>query len=85
MGGSERSRHSTPATLRTAPRTVELPSPAMLPMLIAFAAAFGLLIGSFLNVVAYRLPNGMSVAAGRLECPCCYYHIRAYDNGPVTS
>jgi leader peptidase (prepilin peptidase)/N-methyltransferase len=57
----------------------------MLPMLIAFAAAFGLLIGSFLNVVAYRLPNGMSVAAGRSECPSCHHQIRAYDNVPVLS
>ena len=57
----------------------------MLLMLIAFAAAFGLLIGSFLNVVAYRLPNGMSVVAGRSECPRCHHQIRAYDNVPVFS
>ncbi len=57
----------------------------MLPMLIAFAAAFGLLIGSFLNVVAYRLPAGVSVAAGRSECPSCHHQIRAYDNVPVLS
>lgn len=82
MRGSERSRRRTPATLRSAPRTVEL---AVLPMLIALSAAFGLLIGSFLNVVAYRLPNGLSVAAGRSECPSCHHQIRAYDNVPVLS
>lgn len=57
----------------------------MLLMLIAFAAAFGLLIGSFLNVVAYRLPNGTSVVTGRSECPQCHHQIRAYDNVPVFS
>ncbi|EHN08744.1 Leader peptidase (Prepilin peptidase) [Patulibacter medicamentivorans] len=57
----------------------------MLPMLIAFAAAFGLLIGSFLNVVAYRVPLGASVAGGRSECPSCHHQIRAYDNVPVLS
>lgn len=57
----------------------------MLLMLIAFAAAFGLLIGSFLNVVVYRLPNGVSVVSGRSECPQCHHQIRAYDNVPVFS
>jgi leader peptidase (prepilin peptidase) / N-methyltransferase len=57
----------------------------MLPMLIAFAAAFGLLIGSFLNVVVYRMPNGISVVTGRSECPECHHQIRAYDNVPVFS
>jgi leader peptidase (prepilin peptidase)/N-methyltransferase len=54
-------------------------------MLIALSAAFGLLVGSFLNVVAHRLPNGLSVAAGRSECPSCHHQIRAYDNVPVLS
>ncbi|WP_320672659.1 prepilin peptidase [Patulibacter defluvii] len=57
----------------------------MLPMLIAFAAAFGLLIGSFLNVVAYRVPLGASVAGGRSACPSCHHQIRAYDNVPLLS
>lgn len=57
----------------------------MLLMLIAFAASFGLLIGSFLNVVAYRLPNGTSVVTGRSECPNCHHQIRSFDNVPVFS
>ncbi|MCK9248650.1 MAG: prepilin peptidase [Solirubrobacteraceae bacterium] len=57
----------------------------MLPMLIALSAAFGLLIGSFLNVVIHRLPLGVSVAGGRSECPSCHHQIRAYDNVPVFS
>jgi leader peptidase (prepilin peptidase)/N-methyltransferase len=54
-------------------------------MLIALSAAFGLLIGSFLNVVAHRVPLGVSVAAGRSACPSCAHPIRAYDNVPVVS
>ena len=32
---------------------------------------FGLVMGSFLNVVAYRVPRGTSVAEGRSRCPAC--------------
>ena len=51
----------------------------------AFAALLGLLVGSFLNVVAHRLPSGTSVVAGRSMCPGCGATIRAYDNVPVLS
>ncbi|GAA4674088.1 prepilin peptidase [Frondihabitans cladoniiphilus] len=49
------------------------------------AAGFGLLIGSFLNVVVYRVPNGMSVATPPSACPTCHSEIRSYDNVPVLS
>lgn len=45
----------------------------------------GLCIGSFLNVVIYRLPQGLSVAKGRSVCPVCGHTIRAYDNIPLCS
>jgi leader peptidase (prepilin peptidase)/N-methyltransferase len=50
-------------------------------------AAFvgGALIGSFLNVVIYRLPRGESVATGRSMCPHCKKQIRWYDNVPIVS
>ena len=35
----------------------------------ALAGAFGLIIGSFLNVVAYRLPRGESVVFPASHCP----------------
>ena len=38
---------------------------------IAFAAVGGLLVGSFLNVVAYRLPRGESLVHPRSRCPRC--------------
>jgi len=43
----------------------------------------GACIGSFLNVVAYRMPLGMSVIWKSSHCPKCSHPIRAYDNVPV--
>lgn len=45
----------------------------------------GLLVGSFLTVVAHRVPRGEGVAAGRSHCPACGAQIAAYDNVPVFS
>jgi len=52
---------------------------------LAFAAPFGLIIGSFLNVVAYRLPRGESLVKPRSRCTSCGEEVRAYDNVPVLS
>jgi leader peptidase (prepilin peptidase)/N-methyltransferase len=52
---------------------------------IVVAGVFGLLIGSFLNACAYRLPLGISVAYGRSFCPACTTQIRAVDNIPLLS
>jgi leader peptidase (prepilin peptidase)/N-methyltransferase len=49
----------------------------------AFAAIVGLIAGSFLNVVAYRLPRGESLATPGSRCPTCGTPIRPYDNIPV--
>ena len=40
----------------------------MTPMPILFAAFAGLLVGSFLNVVALRMPRGVSFVSGRSHC-----------------
>ena len=51
-----------------------------------FAAWFlflGGAVGSFLNVVVYRLPAGMSISWPGSHCPRCNHPIRAYDNFPV--
>lgn len=45
----------------------------------------GLILGSFLTVVAYRVPRGESVVGGRSRCPACGERIAAYDNVPVVS
>ncbi len=50
-----------------------------------FAAWFGLIWGSFLNVVIYRVPRGLSVVRPASACPGCKTPIRAWDNVPVLS
>ena len=56
-------------------------------MASALVVAFlgGLVLGSFLTVVGYRLPRGESVVGGRSHCPSCGAQIAAYDNVPVFS
>jgi leader peptidase (prepilin peptidase)/N-methyltransferase len=49
------------------------------------ALAFGLVIGSFLNVVIHRLPRGESLAWPGSRCPACRAPIRWFDNLPVAS
>jgi leader peptidase (prepilin peptidase)/N-methyltransferase len=53
--------------------------------LAAIAAVPGLAFGSFLNVVAARLPQKRSVSRGRSACMSCSAPIAAYDNVPVLS
>ncbi|WP_027008112.1 prepilin peptidase [Conexibacter woesei] len=55
-------------------------APALAP-----AALFGLIIGSFLNVVAWRLPRGESLVKPRSKCPGCDTQLKAYDNIPLFS
>jgi len=52
-------------------------------LVLAFVG--GLLFGSFLTVVAHRVPRGESVVGGRSHCPNCGAQIAAYDNVPVFS
>jgi leader peptidase (prepilin peptidase)/N-methyltransferase len=47
------------------------------------AAIGGLTIGSFLNVVAYRLPRGESLVSPGSRCPECGSPIKPYENVPV--
>jgi leader peptidase (prepilin peptidase)/N-methyltransferase len=49
------------------------------------AAVFGLLIGSFLNVVVYRAPRSLSVVQPRSFCPRCDAPLRSVDNIPLVS
>ena len=49
------------------------------------AGLIGLCVGSFLNVVIYRLPNGMSLSRPASHCTRCGYTLKWYDNIPVLS
>lgn len=57
---------------------MELPLVAYLPIL-----ALGLAVGSFLNVVAHRVPLGLSLVRPASRCPRCEAPIRPRDNVPV--
>jgi leader peptidase (prepilin peptidase)/N-methyltransferase len=50
-----------------------------------FIILFGLAWGSFLNVVIYRLPAGMSLSTPPSTCPRCKKKIKFYDNIPILS
>lgn len=54
-------------------------------VVVIWMAAIGACIGSFLNVVVYRLPHGKSVVYPPSQCPRCGHAIRGYDNVPVIS
>ncbi|MGZ4638758.1 MAG: prepilin peptidase [Actinomycetes bacterium] len=52
-------------------------------VLAALCGVFGLLIGSFLNVVVWRVPRGESIVSPPSACPRCGNPIRPRDNVPV--
>jgi len=56
-------------------------------VIAAAAIAFlgGLIVGSFVTVVAHRVPRGESIVGPRSRCPVCGAQIAAYDNVPVLS
>jgi leader peptidase (prepilin peptidase)/N-methyltransferase len=49
------------------------------------AALAGAMVGSFVTVVAHRVPRGESIVAPRSQCPGCGVPVAAYDNVPVAS
>ena len=50
-----------------------------------FVFALGACVGSFLNVVVWRLPRGESIVFPASHCPKCGRAIQAYDNIPILS
>jgi len=54
-------------------------------IITAFVFTLGLLIGSFLNVCIYRIPENISVAKGYSFCPTCKNRIQPYDLIPLVS
>lgn len=53
--------------------------------IICLTVLLGLCVGSFLNVVIYRLPNNMSLVKPASHCPNCDYKLKWYDNIPLLS
>jgi leader peptidase (prepilin peptidase)/N-methyltransferase len=68
---------------RYAPRPLLLLGDLPPWLLYGFTLFFGLIWGSFLNVVIYRVPRGMSVVHPPSRCPACETPIRPWDNVPV--
>jgi len=54
-------------------------------MTLVFVAVAGLVLGSFFNVVIYRLPRGLNLSRPPSACPRCHARIKPYDNIPVLS
>lgn len=54
-------------------------------MLYFIIFVFGICIGSFLNVVIWRVPNKLSFVNGRSFCPKCNEQIKSYDLIPILS
>jgi leader peptidase (prepilin peptidase)/N-methyltransferase len=54
-------------------------------LLLVFVALVGLVVGSFLNVVIWRVPRGESVVSPPSHCPGCDRPVRPRDNIPVLS
>lgn len=64
---------------------VALNDPFTFAVTAVLAGLVGLCVGSFLNVVIYRLPLGMSLATPPSHCTVCGYRLRWYDNIPILS
>lgn len=60
-------------------------SPEMHYFWAVWSFMFGAIVGSFLNVVIVRLPEGRSVVFPSSRCPSCGKEIRFYDNIPILS
>jgi leader peptidase (prepilin peptidase) / N-methyltransferase len=52
---------------------------------LVFSFLFGANVGSFLNVVAHRVPLGLSIVRPRSRCPSCRTPVRSIDNVPILS
>ena len=55
------------------------------PALYVFVGLLGLIIGSFVNVVIWRVPQGLSIVRPGSACPRCGHEITALENIPILS
>ena len=75
----------TPMGLTARIRPVAAVSLPDIVMILLSSFIFGLIFGSFINVVTYRLKNGRNVIFGRSFCPECKTQLRWYDLIPLLS
>ena len=66
-------------------RTTKSRHNARVASLVFVCSLFGLLVGSFLNVVIARVPDGRSVVHPPSACPRCAHQLSWYENVPVFS
>ena len=59
--------------------------PTIESLLLTWLVLMGLVIGSFLNVVIARVPEGQSIVRPGSRCPKCGHSLRWYENIPVFS
>ncbi len=58
---------------------------SLLTVVVVMAGVAGLVVGSFLNVVVYRVPLGLSVSKPRSFCPDCHRQLAWWENVPLIS
>ena len=64
---------------------ISLNDPDVFAVTAVLAGVLGICVGSFLNVVVYRLPRGMSLAMPPSHCPNCQRRLRWFENIPILS
>lgn len=64
---------------------ITLNDPDVFAVTAFLAGLIGVCVGSFLNVVIYRLPRGMSLAMPPSHCPSCNRRLRWFENIPILS
>jgi leader peptidase (prepilin peptidase)/N-methyltransferase len=74
-----------PVSCRTRGASSRRASSALSALGAIYAALFGACIGSFLNVVIWRVPRGESIVAPPSRCPNCDERIKPRDNIPIVS
>lgn len=62
-----------------------MPDATITVVVAVLCGVVGLLVGSFLNVVVWRVPRGESIVSPPSACPRCGARIKPYDNIPVVS
>src|SRR4029453_4176443 len=73
------------AALSAADGARKNPARQMTAFSLTFAALFGAVIGSFLNVCIYRVPRGRSIAGPGSSCPHCGRPLSWSENIPIVS